>query len=133
MAYGVYGQGLQLNDGNQNTPVILTQGVPRTAFGTATLTVPQISYRILVGNPSTTAATYTTPTAASLDTSFPNAQVNSSFDVSIINIGTSTGTVTVAGGSGVTLVGDGGITAPGSASFRFRKTGNAAWSVYRIG
>jgi hypothetical protein len=132
MAYGVYGQGLQLNDGNPNTPVVITQPTPQTATATATLTIAQLSYRLLVGNPSTTAATYTTPTAAALDTAFPNAQVNTSFELGIINLGTSTGTITVAGGTGVTLVGAGLIAVTSSAVLRFRKTGTGAWTIYRI-
>jgi hypothetical protein len=63
-----------------------------------------------------------------------NAKVGSTFDLFIVNTGTSTGTVTLAAGTGIT---DGGnalvvIAVTASAMFRFRKTGDAAYSVYKV-
>jgi hypothetical protein len=133
MAYGSYGDGYQFNDGNPNSSIFRTQGVPQTATATATLTAFQLSYGILVGNPSTTAATYTFPTGALLDVEFSNAQPNSAFDCSIINLGTSSGVITVAAGTGTTLVGSATIAITSSSLFRFRKTDVNTWIVYRIG
>jgi hypothetical protein len=132
MAYGQYGQGYQNIDGNPNTPVITIQGTPQTASATATLTAAQLSSRILVANPSTSAATYTTPTAAALDTAFPVAQPNHAFDLNIVNLGTSSGAITLSAGTGITLVGSATIAITSSAALRFRKTATGAWTVYRI-
>ena len=65
----------------------------------------------------------------------PNATVGNTFDLPLINIGTSSGTVTLSMGSGLT---DGGnatvaVAITSSAIFRFRKTGDGAYSVYKIG
>ena len=89
---------------------------------------------MLVANPSTSAATYTLPTAALIDAAVPNATVGSTFDLNVVNVGTSSGTVTLATATGLT---DGGnafvaVAITSSAAFRFRKTGDAAWSVYKI-
>ena len=93
---------------------------------------------ILVGNPSTTAATYTLPTAALLDASLTNAKVGSTFELTVVNLGTSTGLITMAVGTGITSVGNLVIAITGSvagiggaAQFVFRKTGDGAYTVYR--
>ena len=127
--------GYQLGDGNRNEVRLVYSAAPQTATSTATLTAAQIIGGILVANPSTSAATYTLPAATGIDNAVPNAIVGSTFDLSIVNIGTSAGTVTLSMGTGVT---DGGnaavaVAITSSALFRFRKTGNGAWSVYKIG
>ena len=139
MALPSVGGGYQTTDGNQNETIIGIQPAPQTATATATLTVAQILGGLLVGNPSTTAATYTTPTGALIDATMVNAKVNSAFMVTIINLGTSTGLITVAAGVGITAVGNLVIPITGSAAgvsgagtFEFQKTGVAAWSVYRV-
>ena len=107
---------------------------PQTATATATLTAAQVVNQMLVANPSGTAAVYTLPTAALIDAAVPNATVGSTFDLSIVNIGTSSGTVTLATATGIT---DGGnafvaVAITSSAMFRFRKTGDAAYTVYKM-
>ena len=134
MALPGVGGGYQVGDGNLNEIVLDDCAAPQTATATATLTVAQITGTLLVANPSTTAATYTLPTAAAIDAVLTNAKVGSTFDLFIVNTGTSTGTVTLAAGTGIT---DGGnalvvIAVTASAMFRFRKTGDAAYSVYKV-
>jgi hypothetical protein len=126
--------GYQLGDGNLNELTIGYAAAPQTATSTATLTAAQVTGEWLVANPSTSAATYTLPTAASIDAVVSSAKVGSTFDLNIINIGTSSGTVTLAVGTGIT---DGGnalvaVAITSSALFRFRKTGDAAWTVYKV-
>ncbi len=126
--------GYQLGAGNRSEAILGYSNVPQTATATATLTAAQITGGMLYANPSTSAATYTLPTAALIDTAVPNAVIGSTFDLSIVNVGTSSGTVTLSMGTGVT---DGGnaavaVAITSSAVFRFRKTGDAAWSVYKI-
>lgn len=128
------GGGFQLGAGNRNETVLGALAAPQTATSTATLTAAQVTGNWLVANPSTTAATYTLPTAASIDTAVPNATVGSTFDLALVNVGTGSGTVTLATATGIT---DGGnafvvVAITSSAVFRFRKTADAAWTVYKV-
>ena len=127
--------GYQLGDGNRNEVRLGYGNAPQTATSTATLTAAQITGGMLVANPSTSAATYTLPAATDIDNAVSSATVGSTFDLAIVNIGTSSGTVTLSMGTGLT---DGGnaavaVAVTSSAIFRFRKTGDGAWSVYKIG
>ena len=115
------------------------QAAQQTATATATLTAAQITGGILVGNPSTTAASYTLPTATLIDAVFTNAKVNSTFKLTVINLGTSTGLITMVVGTGITAVGNLVVAITGSAAgvsgaaqFLFRKTADAAYTVYRV-
>lgn len=127
--------GYQVGDGNLNELTLGYAAAPQTATTTATLTAAQITGGMLVANPgSGSAATYTLPTAASVDAIVSSAKVGSTFDLNIINIGTSSGTATLALGTGFT---DGGnaltaVAVTASALFRFRKTGDAAYTVYKV-
>jgi len=139
MALPNSGGGYQFTDGNTNEIIMGVQPTPPTATATATLTVAQTTGSILVGNPSTTAATYTFPTAVAIDAVFNNSKPNSTFDLTVINLGTSTGLITMAVGTGITAVGNlvVGITgsaagASGAAQFTFLKTATGAYTVYRI-
>ena len=126
--------GYQVGPGNRDETVMGAAAAPQTATATATLSAAQILGGMLYANPSTSAATYTLPTAALIDTALPNATVGSTFDLAIINVGTSSGTVTLATATGIT---DGGnafvaISTTSSALFRFRKTADGAYTVYKI-
>jgi hypothetical protein len=139
MALSQVGGGYQIGDGNVNELVLGVMPDVQTATATATLTVAQVINEVLVGNPSTTAASYTLPTGALLDAAVGNAKINSTFDLTIINLGTSTGLITVVVGTGITSVGNLVVPITGSAAgvsgaalFRFRKTGTATWVVYRM-
>ena len=139
MALPNSGGGFQFTDGNTNEMPMGVQAAPQTATATATLTVAQLTGGLLVGNPSTTAASYTMPTATAIDAVFNNAKVNSTFELKVINLGTSTGLITMVVGTGITAVGNLVIAITGSAAgvggaaqFLFRKTADAAYTVYRI-
>jgi len=126
--------GYQVGAGNRQETIMGAFAAPQTATSTATLTAAQITGGILYANPSTSAATYTLPSATDIDNAVSSATVGSTFDLSIVNVGTSSGTVTLSMGTGVT---DGGnaavaVAITSSAAFRFRKTGDGAWSVYKI-
>ena len=134
MALPSVGGGYQVGDGNLNELKLSDSAAPQTATATATLTAAQILGNVLVANPSTTAATYTLPTAAAIDAVLTNAKIGSTFDLYIVNTGTSSGAVTLAAGTGIT---DGGnalvaVAITSSAMFRFRKTGDAAYIVYKV-
>jgi hypothetical protein len=127
--------GYQVGAGNRSETVMGAMAAPQTATATATLTAAQIVNQMLVATAGASAVTYTLPTGALIDAAVPNATVGSFFDLSIVNLGTSSGTVTLAVSTGVT---DGGnaltaIAVTTSQLFRFRKTGDATYVAYRLG
>jgi len=138
MALPSVGGGYQYTDGNQNEQVMETQAAPATATATATLTIAQLTAGLLVCDPSASAASYTMPTAAAIDAVMTNLKINSCFLLNVVNLGTSSGILTFIVGTGITSVGNLlvaiGSTAGvnGAAQFLFRKTGTAAYSVYRV-
>ena len=128
------GGGFQMGAGNPAETILLRLNAPQTATSSATLTAAQVTGNWLVANPSTSAATYTLPTGALIDAAVPNASVGTTFDLYLVNTGTSAGTVTLATATGIT---DGGnafvaVAITSSAQFRFRKTGDGTWTVYKV-
>jgi len=90
---------------------------------------------LLVGSGATAAQTYTLPSAALIEAVVSSAKVGSTFDLFVINLGTSSGTAALAMGTG-TGFSDGGnatttVAVTTSAMYRFRKTGDNAYSVYK--
>ena len=139
MALPSVGGGYQFTDGNTNELEIDTQAAPQTATSTATLTTTQVLGGLLVVDPTTTASSLTMPTATAIDAVMTNMKTNSTFRLTVVNIGTSTGVVTMVVGTGITAVGNLVVAITGSAAgvggaaqFLFRKTGTAAYSVYRV-
>lgn len=135
MAFPNGAGGYQVGPGNRAETIMGAYAAPQTATATATLTAAQIVGGMLVANPGTSAATYTLPTGAQIDAAVPNATVGSTFDLALINIGTSSGAVTLAVSTGVT---DGGnavtaVAVTTSALFRFRKVADNTFVAYRIG
>ena len=132
MALPSVGGGRQIGDGNINETPLGIQPAPQTATVTATLTAAQITGGMIVADTGTTAATLTLPTVALLEAQLTNAKVNSCFDLAIVNVGTSSGTITMAVGTGWTITGLATVTYTTSAMFRARKTGTGAWTLYRL-
>ena len=126
--------GYQVGAGNRQETLMSAMAAPQTATATATLTAAQVVNQMLVANPSATAATYTLPTGVLIDAAVPNATVGSTFDLSIVNIGTDSGAVTLAVSTGVTNGGNAlvAIAVTSSSLFRFRKTGDGTYVVYRV-
>jgi len=136
MALPSIGGGRQLGDGNTNEVVIGVQPTPATATSTATLTIAQLMTGILLGSPGSSAATYTLPTVALTEAALVNAKVDSSFDFSVVNVdGSGSGVITLAVGTGWTIVGLATVVATAGTAqlFRARKTGTGTWTLYRIG
>lgn len=131
MAIANVGGGYQVGDGNVNEVVLGVQAAPQTATSTATLTAAQLTGGLLVANPSTSAASYTLPTVALTEAVVGNAKVDSTFDIDLVNLGTSSGAVTIVAGTGWTLVGNATVAITSSARFLARKTGAGAWTLYR--
>ncbi|NDG64372.1 MAG: hypothetical protein EBY29_13055 [Planctomycetes bacterium] len=75
-------------------------------------------------------ASITFPTVADTEVLVSSAKVNSAFDINFINTGA--GTLTIAAGTGWTLVGTVTSATLTSAAWRARKTGDGTWTAYRI-
>lgn len=134
MALPSVGGGYQLGDGNLNEIKLGAMSAPNTATSTATLTTTQLLGGILPGSPGSSAATYTAPTGTAIDAALVNAKVGSTFDLSIQNVdGSSSGVITLAGGTGVTISGLATVVATAGTAqvWRFRKTGTGTWTAYR--
>ena len=134
--------GYQVGDGNLNEPVIGYLAVPLSETGTSavTLTAAEVTGGILIANPGTTATTYTMPIVVTaggvtgVNDLVSSAKVGSTFNWVVVNIGTSTGDITMAAGTGTgwTIVGSLSILDGTSASFIARKTSDTTWTLYRV-
>ena len=128
MPFPSSGGGYQFTDGNVNEPAIIMQPAPAAVSAAGTLTVAQLLTGLVVC--SGTPGTQTLPTVALLEATLVNPKVDSGFDVSFVN--TAGSTLTVATGTGWTIVGTATAVTNTSALFRARKTGDNAWTLYRI-
>ena len=128
MAFPSTGNGYQIGDGNVNEVSLVIQGAPAAVSAAGTLTAAQLLAGLIVA--SGTPGTQTLPTVALLEAALGNAKVDSGFEVSLIN--TAGTTATVAAGTGWTLVGLATAATNTSGRFRARKTGEGAWTLYRL-
>jgi len=120
--------GYQLGDGNLNEVDLVIQGAPVTKAAAATLTAAELTNGIVIYSGAT--ASITLPTVADTEVLVSSAKNNSSFDVNFINTGA--GTLTIAVGTGWTLVGTVTSATLTSAAWRARKTGDGTWTLYRL-
>jgi hypothetical protein len=128
MAFPSTGNGYQVTDGNVNEVSLVIQGAPAAVSAAGTLTAAQLLAGLIVA--SGTPGTQTLPTVALLEAALGNAKVDSGFEVSLVN--TAGTTATVAAGTGWTLVGLATAATNTSGRFRARKTGEGAWTLYRL-
>lgn len=125
------GGGYQVGDGNVGEAQLFVQGAPTALTADATLTAAQLANGLFT---SDTAAdiTATLPTVALLEASISSAtKVNSAFEFAIVVVDAAY-QVTVAAGTGWTLVGNPVVLESTSGRFLARKTGAGAWSLYRV-
>ena len=133
MAFPNGAGGYQLGDGNLTEALLGVQTIPTTLTADTTLTAAQVAVGLVVCKKASDATlTVTLPTAALLDAAITSAKVGSSFDLTICNnndTGTSS-TVPVTTGTGITIFGS--VTVPrfGAYTYRFVKTGDAAYSAF---
>lgn len=109
-----------------------TQETPVAKTATATLTIAELRERIVTST-SASAVTLTLPTGTLTDAAFTNLPVGASFDWSVINLGSSSGAVTMAAGTDHTYVGSATVAIATSALFRTRKTARNTFVTYRVG
>ena len=123
--------GYQVTDGNVGEPILFVQGAPTALTAAATATAAQLANGLFTFNG--TAGDLTLPTVADLEAYVSSAsKVDAAFDFFVINIDAGTDDVTVAIGTGWTLVGAGQVDNGTSGHFRARKTGDGTWTCYRI-
>jgi hypothetical protein len=123
--------GYQVTDGNVGEPILFVQGAPTALTAAATATAAQLANGLFTFNG--TAGDLTLPTVADLEVYVSSAsKVDAAFDFFVINIDAGTDDVTVAVGTGWTLVGAGQVDNGTSGHFRARKTGDGTWTCYRI-
>jgi hypothetical protein len=128
--------GYQIGDGNLGEVNFFVQATPASIpAGAATLTADQLAIGIILGNPGSSAAAYTLPTAELMNAAFPSMGVDRAFDFSIMNVdGSGSGVITLTAATGFTIVGVAtvGATAGTAHTYRARKTGATSWVAYRI-
>jgi hypothetical protein len=123
--------GYQVGDGNVGEAQLFVQGAPTALTADATLTAAQLANGLFTSD-SAADITATLPTVALLEASISSAQkVNAAFEFAIVVVDASY-QVTVAAGTGWTLVGNPVVLESTSGRFLARKTGDGAWSLYRV-
>lgn len=123
------GVGYQLGLGDSGEIIMGVQGAPTSITDAATLTAAQLATGLLVLT-SAGGDTYTLPTVALWETYLGQlAKVNASFDFFISSL---SGTSTLAVGTGWTIVGGATHAQDTSGHWRARKTGDGAWTAYRL-
>lgn len=122
--------GYQITAGSDGEAVLFVQTAPTSLAAAATATAAQLSGGLFVFNG--TAGNLTLPTVADLEADISSAQkVNAAFDFFVINTDAADA-VTLAVGTGWTIVGAAAVALSTSAHFRARKTGDGSWTAYRI-
>jgi hypothetical protein len=122
--------GYQINDGNVGEAILFVQGAPTAVAAAATATPAELANGLFVFNG--TAGNLTLPTVALLEADISSAaKVNAAFDFFVINTD-GADAVTLAVGTGWTIVGAAAVALSTSAHFRARKTGEGSWTAYRI-
>lgn len=122
--------GYQVGAGATDEAILFVQGAPTALTAAATATAAQLENGLFTFDG--TAGNLTLPTVALLEAGVPSAQkVNAAFDFFVINLDASDA-VTLAAGTGWSLVGVAAVSALTSAQFRARKTGDGTWTAYRI-
>ena len=133
--------GYQVGDGNLGEVSFFNSSAPVALTGASvTITAANLASGVCTMDAGgTSAGTYVFPTGALLDAAFPSLKVGSTFDCAFVNIGDDAANdVTFTAGTGNTLVGNDVIqdaltkTSNTSGTFRFRKTGDAAYTIYRV-
>ena len=109
------------------------QPTPTAKAASATLTIAEL-LTLIVTTSGTAAITLTLPTGTLSDAgvSAPALPLNGCFDWTIINTGTSAGAVTLAAGTGHTIVGATAVAIGTRAGVRTRKPAANTFVSYRM-
>lgn len=109
------------------------QGTPTAKTGDATLTIAELQTGIITATKATAVA-FTLPTGTLTDAGILSGTmaVDQSIEWCIINLGSSSGAVTMNAGTDHTYVGNAVVAISTSAYFRTRKTAANTYVTYRI-
>ena len=122
--------GYQVGAGATDEAIMFVQGAPTALTAAATATAAQLQNGLFTFDG--TAGNLTLPTVSDLEAGMPSAQkVNSAFDFFVVNTDAADA-VTLAVGTGWSIVGAAAVTTATSAHFRARKTSDTTWTAYRI-
>lgn len=126
---GVSGGAAWLTQGS-----VSVQGAPTAYTATGTLTIAELQTRIVTAT-SASAVALTLPTGTLTDAGLAagSLKVGQSFDWAVINLGSSSGAVTMTAGTDHTYVGAAVVAISTSATFRTRKTAANTFVTYRVG
>lgn len=117
----------------QTFGLAVTQGTPTAKTADATLTIAELLTGIVtVTSASAVALTLPTGTLTDAGVAGGTLPVGQSFDWNVINLGSSSGAVTMTAGTGHTYVGAAVVAISTSATFRTRKTATNTFVTYRI-
>lgn len=123
--------GYQVGAGNVGEPLLFPQAAPTAVAAAATMTPAQLAGGLFVFDGA--AGNLTLPTVEDFEEAFPSAvKVGTAFDFVIVNADGGSDDVTLAIGTGWTIVGVAQVDNATSAIFRARKTGDGTWTAYRI-
>lgn len=124
--------GYQVGAGATDEPILFVQGAPLAVAAAVTVTPAQLTNGLFVFNGA--AGNLTLPTVALVEAFLPSVtRVNQAFDFFIINIDAAgSDSITLAIGTGWSIVGVAAVAVDTSAQFRARKTGDGTWTAYRI-
>jgi hypothetical protein len=127
--------GYQVGAGNAAEPLMgVLNAVTAYSGASGTIAVADLENGVFTVDPgSTSAGTYSFAAAADVDAAVSSARVGSTFDFFCVNLGDDAGNDITFSGTGWTIVGSAVVADGTSAHFRARKTGDAAWTCYRLG
>ena len=116
-------------DVRSNT-VVMQAASPTNSNTSVTLTAANLLSGLITGTPTAT-CTFTLPTGTNTDAAFQDLQTNQAFEWSVINLSPSY-TITVAAGTGHTVVGNMVVAVSSSTRFLTRKTAANTFVTYKI-
>ena len=127
--------GYQVGAGNAKEAILGVLGSVTAYTGsTGTIAVADLENGVFsVDSGGTDAGTYSLAAASLVDAEVSSARVGSSFDFFCINLGDNAANDVTFSGTGWTFVGSAVVADGTSAHFRAVKTGDAAWTAYRLG
>lgn len=122
-----------LANSTQSGVAYIAQAAPTAKNSTSTITIAELLTLILTAT-SATAVSLTLPTGTLTDAGILSGALanDRAFDWSLVNLGSSSGAVTLLAGTAHTIVGAALVAIGTSAGFRTRKTATNTFVTYRI-
>lgn len=125
--------GYQVTAGNPGEPLLFPQAAPVAYTGTSVTLTADDLINGLITSTNASAVGFTLPTGTLMDAAAASANVNTAFEFVIINLGSSSGVVTLNAGTAFTIVGLATTAISTSSRWRVRKTADNTFVCYRVG